>query len=120
MGNGDDSPTIHGLALPVTPCYHPEHNLAALLERVHMLKTVEGTLDPEGTIHFHEQLRLTRRQRVLVTLLEEGDDVTVDDEPDSWERLLSLLASPEFRNRPMGSAEELEALVEQNRNGWDE
>lgn len=85
-----------------------------------MMKTLEATLDPEGIIHFHEQLRLTRRQRVLVTLLEEDNDLHSDDEPKSLESLLSLLASPEFANRPVGSAKDLEALVEQNRNGWDE
>lgn len=84
-----------------------------------MLKTLEATLEPEGTIHFREKVRLTRSQRVLVTLLEE-DSAASDDEPGSVARMLALLASPAFRNRPFGSAKEVEATVEQNRNAWDE
>ncbi len=84
-----------------------------------MLKTIEATLDPEGTIRFKEQLHLTRPQRVLVTLLEE-ESAAPDDEAGSVARMLALLATPAFRDRPVGSAEELEATVEQNRNAWDE
>lgn len=36
-----------------------------------MLRTVEATLDPDGTLHLCEDLRLGRRYRVLVTLLDE-------------------------------------------------
>jgi len=84
-----------------------------------MLKTVEATLDPEGTIRFKERIRLTRPQRVLVTLLEE-ESAPPDDEEGSVARMLALLAAPAFRDRPVGSAAELEAIVEQNRNAWDE
>lgn len=84
-----------------------------------MLKTVEGTLDPEGKIRFQEELHLTRSQRVLVTLLEEPDATETDDTTDEAARLRKLLASPKWRNRPIGAADELEALVEALRNEWD-
>lgn len=84
-----------------------------------MMRTLEGTLNPEGTIRFSETVRLTRPQRVLVTLLEE-ESASPAHEADPLARLLSLLAAPEFRDRPYGIAADLEALVEQNRDAWDE
>jgi hypothetical protein len=84
-----------------------------------MLRTLEGTLDPEGKIRFREKFNLTRPQRVLVTLLDE-ENVAQDSRAGNLESLLFLLAAPEFRDRPTGSAEELETVVEHNRNAWDE
>jgi hypothetical protein len=84
-----------------------------------MLKTIEATLDPEGTIRFSEPIHLTQPRRVLVTLLEE-ESLPTDDSDGDVARMLALLVEPMFRNRPFGSAEELEATVEQNRNAWDE
>ncbi len=83
------------------------------------MRIIEGTLDPEGTIRFHETLHLTRPHRVLVTLLE--DELPErQGESDHPESLLSLLTTPEFRKRPLGSAEELEAVIEQIRESWNE
>ena len=82
-----------------------------------MLRTLEGTLDPEGTVRFRESVQLTRPQRVLVTLLE--DDTLPANEPGSIDGLLALLATPAFSERPYGLAEELDATVESNRSVWD-
>lgn len=84
-----------------------------------MLRTIEGTLDPEGTIRFHEQVYLTHSQRVLVTLLEEQEATESDESADGAARLRALLASSKWINRPYGAADELEALVEDLRNEWD-
>jgi hypothetical protein len=79
-----------------------------------MLKTLEGTLGPEGTITFREDIQVTKSQRVLVTLL--GDaDAPVNGERGGVERVLALLARPEFRDRPVGSAAALETAVAENR-----
>ena len=83
-----------------------------------MLRTLEGTLDPKGNVSFREAVRLTRPQRVLVTLLEE-DDTIQSGEPGSAGRVLALLSTPAFIARPYGSAEELEATIEANRVAWD-
>lgn len=84
-----------------------------------MLKTLEAIIDPEGRIRFREKIRLTRSQRVLVTLLED-ENAPSGDEEGGVARMLALLSMPDFRGRPFGSAAELEALVEQNRNAWDD
>jgi hypothetical protein len=79
-----------------------------------MLRTLEATLDPEGTVRFREAVQLTRPQRVLVTLLED-EAAWPASEPGSVDQLLSLLATPAFSGRPYGVAEELDATVESNR-----
>ncbi len=84
-----------------------------------MLRTVEGTLDPEGTIRFHEHVQLTHSQRVLVTLLEEKEATETDESADGAAQLRALLASPMWINRPWGAADELASLVEELRNEWD-
>jgi len=84
-----------------------------------MLTTLEGTLDPGGTIRFREKLRLTGPRRVLVTLLDD-ETLAAGEDSANVDSLQALLASPEFQNRPIGSAEDLEALVTQNRDAWDE
>jgi hypothetical protein len=83
-----------------------------------MLRTLEGTLNPEGTVRFREAVQLTRPQRVLVTLLED-DAAWPASEPGSVDQLLALLATPSFSERPYGLAEALEATVESNRSAWD-
>lgn len=83
-----------------------------------MLKALEGTLNAEGTIRFDEAIELVRPHRVLVTLLD-TDAPAKEVAATLRAKLQTLLASPEFRNRPTGSAEALEALVEQNRNAWE-
>jgi hypothetical protein len=83
-----------------------------------MLKTLEGTLDPQGKIRFDEEFELVRPQRVLVTLLD-NDTPFERPGPASLADLRAFMASPAFRNRPTGSAEALEALVEQTRNAWE-
>lgn len=83
-----------------------------------MLKTLEGTLNPEGTIRFDEAIELVRPHRVLVTLLD-ADAPAEEVTTTLRAKLQAFLASPDFRNRPTGSAEALEALVEQNRNAWE-
>lgn len=82
-----------------------------------MLRTLEGTIDPEGKVRFRETAHLTRPQRVLVTLLEE--EATPASDPGSGSQLLALLNTPAFQDRPFGSADELEATVEANRVTWD-
>lgn len=83
-----------------------------------MLRTLEGTLDPEGQVRFREPVSLTRPQRVLVTLLEDDTALAVA-EPGSVSQMLALLATSPFSDRPYGLAAELEATVESNRSAWD-
>lgn len=83
-----------------------------------MLRTLEATLDPQGKLHFREEVNLSQPQRVLVTLLEEHP--AQEPGAGSVQALLGLLSSAAFRDRPAGSAAELEATVEQIRGALDE
>lgn len=84
-----------------------------------MLRTLEATLDQAGKVHFVEDIKLTKRQRVLVTLLE--DDL-VESQPTVQEgnikQLLALLSLPRFRRRPHGSPEAMQATIQENRDAW--
>lgn len=86
-----------------------------------MLRTLEATLDPAGKIQFVEDVKLTRRQRVLVTLLE--DDL-VESKPNTQagnvKQLLALLARSRFRRRPYGSPQAMEATIQENRDAWED
>jgi hypothetical protein len=80
-----------------------------------VLKTIEATLDPEGTIRFSEPIHLTQPRRVLVTLLDD-EIAPSDEEVGNVARMLALLATPSFRDRPVASAKELDVVAEQNCN----
>ena len=86
-----------------------------------MLRTLEGTLDPEGHIQFSEAIRLTKPHRVLVTLLHEESAQAAGEVglEGNLHPLQALLDSPAFRERPYGSPEEMEAQIQENREAWE-
>lgn len=82
-----------------------------------MLRTLEATIDSEGKVHFVETVALTRPHRVLITLLDDEEVQLKHNghQAGSLQRILALLASPEFRRRPYGSPEEIETRILENR-----
>ncbi len=86
-----------------------------------MLQTVEGIVDVNGQISWLEPLRVAKPSRVLVTLLPELPDTNrTSVEPEgNLAALQAFLQSPEFINRPVGSAEEIEARIQETRNSWE-
>jgi hypothetical protein len=87
-----------------------------------MLRTLEATIDSEGKVHFAESVQLKKSHRVLITLLD--DEITQQPtngtpQVGSLQRILALLSSPEFRERPYGSPEEIEATIQENHKAWD-
>jgi hypothetical protein len=83
-----------------------------------MLQTVEGIIDVDGQIHWLEPLHVAKPSRVLVTLLPDTNGSHVEPE-DNLAALQAFLQSPDFVNRPIGSAEEIEAQIQDLRNSWD-
>lgn len=63
-----------------------------------MLQTVEATIDPIGQVKLNEKIRLKRKHRALVTILDEFEP-TKDDEPE-W----SLVGSVEILDDDLESA----------------
>lgn len=82
-----------------------------------MLQTVEAEIDVNGNVRLLEPLRVTRKMRAIVTVLEETNGN--QENRGNAEQLLELLKSPEFANRKSYSAEEIEAQIEEARNSWE-
>ena len=83
-----------------------------------MLQTVEAEIDVHGNVRLLEPVRVTRKTRAIVTVLEETNGNSQETKGNS-KQLLELLKSPEFANRKSYSAEEIEAQIEEARNSWD-
>lgn len=81
-----------------------------------MLQTVEAEIDVNGEIRLLEPLRVEKKTRAIITLLENGSDPQIKPNTN---RLLELLRNPEFVNRSSYSAAEIEAQIEENRNSWE-
>lgn len=81
-----------------------------------MLQTIEATIDTKGTIHFNEEIHFDKPIHVLVTILDESKKQIAKGNTD---KILALLQSSEFRNRPSYAAEEIEAQINAERNSWD-
>lgn len=83
-----------------------------------MLQTVEAEIDVDGKIELLEPVRVTRKTRAIVTLLEEKNGEKQEEKGNS-EKILEFLRSPEFANRKSYSAEEIEAQIDEARNSWE-
>lgn len=82
-----------------------------------MIQTVEAEIDVNGNIRLLEPLRITRKMRAIVTVLEDSNGN--QENKGNSKQLLELLKSPEFANRKSYSAEEIEAQIEEARNSWE-
>ncbi len=82
-----------------------------------MLQTVEAEIDVSGQIRLLEPLRVLKKSRAIVTVLEESNGSS--EEKGNSKKILELLRSPEFANRKSFSAEEIEAQIEEARNSWE-
>ena len=82
-----------------------------------MLQTVEAEIDVSGNIRLLEPLRVSKKSRAIVTVLEETNGDT--QEKGNSKMILELLRSPDFANRKSYSAEEIEAQIEEARNSWE-
>lgn len=83
-----------------------------------MLQTVEGIIDVDGQIRWLEPLHVAKPSRVLITLLPDTNGSPVEPE-GNIAALQTFLQSPEFVHRPVGSAEEIDANIQEMRNSWE-
>ncbi|MDQ3131806.1 MAG: hypothetical protein M3Q99_13740 [Acidobacteriota bacterium] len=82
-----------------------------------MLQTVEAEIDVDGNVRLLEPLRVTRKARAIVTVLEETNGA--QESKGNARQVLELLKSPEFANRKSYPAEEIEAQINEARNSWE-
>ena len=83
-----------------------------------MLQTVEAEIDVDGKVELLEPVRVTRKTRAIVTVLEETNGEKREEKENS-KKILELLRSPEFANRKSYSAEEIEEQINEARNSWE-
>ncbi len=83
-----------------------------------MLQTVEAEIDVDGKVELLEPVRVTKKTRAIVTVLEETNGDERETKGNS-KKILELLRSPEFANRKSYSAEEIKAQIEEARNSWE-
>ncbi|MGI8469337.1 MAG: hypothetical protein ACR2N3_12880 [Pyrinomonadaceae bacterium] len=82
-----------------------------------MLRTVEAEIDVDGKVALLEPVRVTKKTRSIVTLLEETNGKS--EREGNSKKILELLRSPEFANRKSYSAEEIESQIQEARNSWE-
>lgn len=82
-----------------------------------MLQTVEAEIDTNGTVHLLEPLRVEKRTRAIVTLLDEP--APVQENKGNVKQILEFLKNNRLPEKSRSSAEEIEAIIEENRNSWD-
>lgn len=82
-----------------------------------MLQTVEAEIDVDGAVKLLETVRVTKKSRAIVTVLDGEFDRA--SETESSKKILEFLESPEFVNRKSYPAGEIEAQIEDARNSWE-
>jgi len=79
-----------------------------------MLTTIEAEIDVNGNVRLLEPLKLKKKSRAIVTVLDERI------EPQKQPNLITeLLKTPEFANRKSYSVETIETQIEELRNSWE-
>lgn len=82
-----------------------------------MLQTVEVEIDTNGTITLLEPLRVTKKSRALLTLLEETNGNS--EEKGNAKRILEFLRDNRLPESARPSVEEIEAQITEARESWD-
>ena len=83
-----------------------------------MFQTLEATLDPQGKIHFTEDLHLEAVHRVLVTVME---PVESNEHPGQANAasVLAFLRQNRLPDAMRLTAEQIEAQIQAERDAWD-
>ncbi len=88
-----------------------------------MLQTIKAEIDVNGKVRLLEPVRVERRTRALVTLLDEADEQTqerVDAQAQgNVAAALEFLRTHRLPEAARSSVEEIEAQIQENRNSWD-
>lgn len=82
-----------------------------------MLQTVEAEIDVNGEIILLESVRITKKSRAIVTILEETNGATFAK--GNSKRILDFLRNNRLPETSRLSAEEIEAQITEARESWD-
>lgn len=83
-----------------------------------MLQTVEAEIDVNGKVELLEPVRVTKRTRAIVTLLEETNGEEQERKRNS-KRILEFLRNNRLPESARPTVEEIEAQIEEARNSWE-
>ncbi len=88
-----------------------------------MLQTVEAEIDVNGNVRLLEPVRVKKRTRALVTLLDEVDG-GMQERAETPKRgnaaaALEFLRTHRLPDAARSSAEEIEAQIQEKRNSWE-
>lgn len=83
------------------------------LRRKSMLQSLEAEVDVNGSVVLLEPVKLKRKTRAIVTLLE-GNGTQYNSD-----KLLNFLNSKEFVTRKSYRSEEIEAQIKDARDSWE-
>ncbi|MBA4122998.1 MAG: hypothetical protein H0X72_11115 [Acidobacteria bacterium] len=82
-----------------------------------MLQTVEAEIDVSGQIRLLEPLRVSKKSRAIVTVLEETNGGA--EEKGNSKRILEFLQNNRLPESSRPSTEEIEAQITEARESWD-
>lgn len=80
-----------------------------------MLKTIEAEIDVDGKVILLEPVRVTKRTRAIVTLLEEKDE----ERKGNSKSMLEFLRNNRLPESARPTAEEIEEKITEARESWD-
>ncbi|CAN5708835.1 hypothetical protein BH20ACI4_BH20ACI4_30310 [soil metagenome] len=83
-----------------------------------MLQTVEAEIDVNGKVILLEPVRVTKRTRAIVTLLEETNGEKEERKGNSKE-ILEFLKNNRLPESARPTVEEIEAQISEARESWD-
>ncbi len=82
-----------------------------------MLQTVEAEIDVNGNVELLEPIRVTKKTRAIVTVLEEMNGN--EREKGNSKKVLEFLKSNRLPESSRSTAEEIEAQILEARESWD-
>lgn len=83
-----------------------------------MLQTVEAEIDVDGNVELLEPVRVTKKTRAIVTVLEETNGEKRERKGNSKE-VLEFLRNNRLPESSRPTAEEIEAQILEARESWD-
>jgi hypothetical protein len=82
-----------------------------------MLQTVEAEIDVRGNVTLLEPLRVSKKSRAIITVLEETNEIL--EEKGNSKKILEFLKNNRLPESSRPSVEEIEAQITEVRESWE-
>lgn len=84
-----------------------------------MLQTIEAEIDVNGKVILLEPVRVTKRTRAIVTLLEDKEDEEKEERKGNSKSILEFLRKNRLPESARPTEEEIEEKITEARESWD-